>query len=510
MSKLKAIRSKDTIVLALNGTTINIQKKMNPDIFEKIDQMMLKNQVNEIESQFLDIKKRIESFTKGSATIVNGKVMLKGDSVEMPEAIVKKLVELETNQDDFLPLLRFWRKLKENPSENSRKQLYTYMMANKMNITEQGDIVFEKGVRRKAGGAPDQLVDGHTGDVDYSIGKVVSMSREKVNDNPNETCSRGLHVAPPDYVRQFYKQDIIIECIVDPKDVVSVPVDYNQRKVRVCRLQVMGYAKKSVRTNQIVKLSDFLQEMPEHYKNAPEKQSTGQSTIGTNSTIAPFTVKGEFGKILIEITDAELEIKGMTGREIIDYVLNKTGFTILIQLKNKNGIIKKAVEVLNEYNLKNTRLMQEEVKELRVDTTMIDSMTAKEIISYVKETYGTDLSNISIKNKVKILKEARLIIEYNEAATDIQKTEDKFLEEENPVADIKGVSENIHTEVPIEAFPPTQAFVKEIVLSTKTRDELVMECKTRFNEKIGGILISDKKVMSRAIHLFETHGYITK
>lgn len=519
-SKLKAIRSKETIVLALDGDTINIQKKSNPELFEEIDALMREENLKAIEVQFADIKKRVENYTKGVFTVHEGKVMLKGDKVEMPKAIVKKLMELEREKADFLPLLRFWRKLKDNPSKNSREQLYSYMMANKMSITEQGDIVFEKGVNKKRGGAPDQLVDGHTGDVDHSIGMVVEMPREAVNDDPHQTCSRGLHCAPPEYVRQHYSNNVIIEVIVNPKDVVSVPVDYNQTKVRVCRLQVMGYASKTPRAQQVVSLTDFLQDMPEEYKGTREKEATGNSTVGTKSTKNTHTIKGSQGNLQIEVTDAEEEIKGKTAKEIIEYVKLKTGEEITIQLKNKNGIIKKAIEILTKYNDEKAKLMEKEVHELGqgVDTTVVDGMTAKEVLAYIKETYDVDLSHINVKNKTKIVKEAKKVIE-TRAVAEVAKSAPDETKEFAPDTEDTVVEENTEeTSAPeVEEEKPQETRVEdyvekapEITLSKMSRNDLIKECKTRFNEKVGGLFVSDEKVLTRATKLFEDAGYIVK
>lgn len=507
-SKLKAIRSKDTIVLALDGDTINIQKKTHPELFAEVDALMVKEALLEIESRFLDIKKRIENFTKGVFTVKDNKVMLKGDGVEMPKAIIKKLMELEEAGEDFLPLVRFWRKLKTNPSKNSREQLYSYMLANKMNITEQGDIIFEKGVRRKMGGAPDQLVDGHTGQCDHSIGMVVEMPRDQVNDNPNQTCSRGLHCAPPEYVRDHYStaSNVLIEVVVNPRDVVSVPVDYNQRKVRVCRLQVMGYAGKETRGQQVVKLNDFLQDMPEYAKATPEKSVGGGATPGTVSTKATHTVVGTGNNLQIEVADASKEIEGMTAGAIISYVKDKTGTDIVINIKNKTSIIKKAIEILTKYNEEHAQKMEQEVHELGqgVDTSIVDNMTAKDAIAYIKDNYDVDLSYITLKNKVKIIKEAKAVIQTRAVAETAHKAEDV-------AGDFHEADNSTEQEAPAVVEAPVEAEeALSIKLSGKTKKELVQLCQTHFNQKPGGMLTPFTAVLKAAKKMFEDAGYIVK
>jgi hypothetical protein len=63
-----------------------------------------------------------------------------------------------------------------------------------------------------------------------------------VDEDPNNTCSYGLHVANWDYAYNNYggKSDIMLEVEVDPADVVAIPVDYNQSKMRVCKYKVIN------------------------------------------------------------------------------------------------------------------------------------------------------------------------------------------------------------------------------------------------------------------------------
>jgi hypothetical protein len=61
------------------------------------------------------------------------------------------------------------------------------------------------------------------------------MARNSVNDNPEETCSHGLHVCSEGYTKFG---DRLMLVAVNPADVVSVPIDYNASKMRTCRYTV--------------------------------------------------------------------------------------------------------------------------------------------------------------------------------------------------------------------------------------------------------------------------------
>ena len=77
-----------------------------------------------------------------------------------------------------------------------------------------------------------------TGKWDNSPGAVCEINRELVDDNPTNTCSTGLHVACFGYAKDFGEK--LVEVKVNPADVVCVPIDYNNTKMRVCRFEVLA------------------------------------------------------------------------------------------------------------------------------------------------------------------------------------------------------------------------------------------------------------------------------
>lgn len=132
----------------------------------------------------------------------------------------------------FEPLVKFAENLLANPSERSVQELFNFLSVNDHPITNKGTFVAYKKVRSS-------FLDIHSGTMDNSVGKVVSMPRESVNPDCNVTCSYGLHVANWDYAKNHFgsHEDIMLEVEVNPRDVVSVPVDYNSAKMRVCSIK---------------------------------------------------------------------------------------------------------------------------------------------------------------------------------------------------------------------------------------------------------------------------------
>jgi hypothetical protein len=74
----------------------------------------------------------------------------------------------------------------ENPSYRAVNELYGFLEKNRLPITPDGHFLAYKKVR-------DDYKDIHSGTMDNSVGKIVEMERNQVNDDKNQTCSSGLH-----------------------------------------------------------------------------------------------------------------------------------------------------------------------------------------------------------------------------------------------------------------------------------------------------------------------------
>ena len=65
------------------------------------------------------------------------------------------------------------------------------------------------------------------------------MPRNQVNDDKNQTCSEGLHFCSQEYLGSFGGDRVMI-LKINPKDVVSIPSDYNRSKGRACRYEIIA------------------------------------------------------------------------------------------------------------------------------------------------------------------------------------------------------------------------------------------------------------------------------
>lgn len=132
------------------------------------------------------------------------------------------------------PLLSFYDRLAANPSHRVATQLYDFLQNVNIPLTDSGHFVCYKTVRQ-------DYMDIHSGTFRNCIGDAPFMNRQEVDDDPNRTCSRGLHVGALPYVTMFGGSNGRVMIVqVDPADVVSVPVDYHAQKMRVCKYSVVA------------------------------------------------------------------------------------------------------------------------------------------------------------------------------------------------------------------------------------------------------------------------------
>lgn len=212
----------NTIVVNFNGQTHNIHKEDTR--YEPVLQAIRDNKLDSI-PELVDTKKQ---FTDYGLDIIDGLVYL--DDEQLPVELSNRVLEFVKQKLPKEPLLNFWRNLRLNPSYNSRQMLYKFLEHNGHPLTQDGCFIAYRGVT-------EDFKDCHTRTFNNSPGAVCRMDRELVDDNPNNTCSKGLHVAAFSYADGFGSK--LIEVKVNPKNVVAVPMDYNGTKMRVCEFEVI-------------------------------------------------------------------------------------------------------------------------------------------------------------------------------------------------------------------------------------------------------------------------------
>lgn len=188
--------------------------------------------------QMADVSTRLKDYiANDNFAVKDGYLYYKGEMLDTYPA--RKAVELMNNGLPFEPLLRFIERLERNPSRRAVQDLYQFLEHGKMPLTPDGCFLAYKKVCRTAEG---QFVDCYSRSIRNNVGDVVSMPRNRVDENPDQTCSTGLHVCSFEYLPYFGagSWDNVVVCKIDPADVVAIPRDYNNTKMRVCRYEVVG------------------------------------------------------------------------------------------------------------------------------------------------------------------------------------------------------------------------------------------------------------------------------
>jgi len=178
----------------------------------------------------IEPKKVVINYGKGNISIKGETMYWKGR--EFHNAMSTRMIQMLQDGFGVEPLVLFMENLMSNPSYRSVQELYGFLEKNNLPITPDGHFLAYKRVR-------DDYTDCHTGTMNNSVGKVVEMERNEVDDDQNRTCSSGLHFCSQEYLNSFGGDRTVI-VKVNPRDVVSIPVDYDNSKGRTCRYEVIG------------------------------------------------------------------------------------------------------------------------------------------------------------------------------------------------------------------------------------------------------------------------------
>lgn len=178
----------------------------------------------------IEAKKVILKYGQGNVTVEGSTLSWKGKP--MHNALATRMVSMLEEGFPIEPMVLFMENMQRNPSFRSIAELYEFLEKNNLPITPDGHFLAYKKVR-------DNYFDVHSNTMDNSIGNVVKMPRNEVDDNSDRTCSSGLHFCSQEYLAHFGGERTVIVKI-NPRDVVSFPRDYNNSKGRACRYEVVG------------------------------------------------------------------------------------------------------------------------------------------------------------------------------------------------------------------------------------------------------------------------------
>lgn len=207
----------------------------------------------------INIAVAVESFAAGSAVEVDAAAgIVRYNGVPLRNYLVDRILNMMRDGFDISPMVKYLENLMTNPSKRAVDELHKFNEYGKMPMTDDGCFIAYKIISgwydtysRTVFNKPYALFEGEDfAKVPYTTGKnvtvdiqdgltTVSMPRNFVDDNAERTCSEGLHFCSHEYLKSF-SGDRIVVLKINPADVVSIPVDYNNTKGRCSKYQVLG------------------------------------------------------------------------------------------------------------------------------------------------------------------------------------------------------------------------------------------------------------------------------
>jgi hypothetical protein len=182
----------------------------------------------------VDIPTSITNATSGRVSVSDGEVLFNGEPLH--NGLAQRILNLirEGYQGLAEPLTALLDNLMENPSRRAVQGLYEWLEKSNLPITPDGCFIAWKIVD------PD-FKDLRTHTFDNSPGQTVEVRRNEVDEDPERTCSYGLHFCSSGYLPHYGRAEgnKVVMVKVNPKDVVAFPNDYNTAKGRCCKYEVI-------------------------------------------------------------------------------------------------------------------------------------------------------------------------------------------------------------------------------------------------------------------------------
>jgi hypothetical protein len=180
---------------------------------------------------------------------------------------IKLLKEKGTIDSDIEAVKPFLRNMFENTYIDAVQEIYDYCKAMDFEITEDGCFLAYKKIN------PD-MTSIYDNTTKHILNEYVSV--DIFNTNRNQTCSEGLHFCSKEYLNRYGKDNSITIIVkINPKDVVSIPINYSYIKGRCC-----GYIPIAIIDENIETIKDVITTDPivENKQNKVETENRLQET----------------------------------------------------------------------------------------------------------------------------------------------------------------------------------------------------------------------------------------
>ena len=216
--------------LTIIGNGKHVQVESTNENFDEIKDLLKKHEFEKI-IDIVDLQNQVKNYMSDKLEIENGIITYNG--IPLHGKLIERILQFKNEGFEYKPLINFLENQLKNPSKTAVDSLYDFIEHGNMPITPDGCFLEYKCVNY-------DYKDCHSNTFDNSIGKICEMDRNECDEDRNITCSTGLHVCTFDYLKSFYSYGNKIMIVkVNPKDVVSVPFDYHNAKMRCCKYEVI-------------------------------------------------------------------------------------------------------------------------------------------------------------------------------------------------------------------------------------------------------------------------------
>lgn len=223
-----------SLTCVIEGKSLTMEQD-NP-AFKEAARAILNEEWDNLADLF-DTGKAVEDFADGNVKVKDGEVYYKDEIVH--SHVVGRILDLMSGGKPYKSVIRFLDKLMDNPSCRAVNELYAFLEHKSMPLTPEGNFLAYKGVR-------EDFTDWHSGKFSNKVGDVNDMPRRDVCDDAEIGCSYGFHAGSLEYAKGYGSGGNLMVVEIDPSDVVSVPHDCSQQKLRTCKYKVVALFEKKL------------------------------------------------------------------------------------------------------------------------------------------------------------------------------------------------------------------------------------------------------------------------
>ena len=218
-----------TVIVKGEALTMNQDHPNFPVVMEKLDN----EQTSEQDIKYIfNVGAAVERLSEGDIVVEDGVAYYKGEAID--NYCIDRAIVFMREEKPYKALLKFFDLLMANPSRRAVQELYRFLEHKNMPITSDGCFLAYKGITFG-------YRDKWSGKFDNSVGQILEMTRNTVDDDSNRGCSTGFHAGSYEYASRYCGsggRPMLVK--IDPADVVSVPHDCESQKLRTCRYEVVS------------------------------------------------------------------------------------------------------------------------------------------------------------------------------------------------------------------------------------------------------------------------------